>query len=108
MSGERILLVDDDEGVREMAAEVLRSAGFDVLTAADGAGALELLRAGERIAALVTDQSMPGLDGLELLALALRLQPGLPCLLMTGHLDVDTEARILRKPFRAAGLIAAV
>ncbi len=109
MPGPRILLVDDDEDVREMSAEVLRHAGFEVLTANGGPQAAELLRHGERFAALVTDQSMPDLDGLKLMEMAIRLQPGLPCLLMTGYMDeFDGDAAVLRKPFRAANLVAAV
>ncbi len=86
-----------------MSAEVLRHAGFEVLTANGGPQAAELLRHGERFAALVTDQSMPDLDGLKLMEMAIRLQPGLPCLLMTGYMDeFDGDAAVLRKPFRAA------
>ncbi len=108
MERARILLVDDDEDVREMAAEILRSADFEVQTASGGPQAAAILRSGIRFDAVVTDQTMPGLDGIGVLEIAAQLQPRLPGLLMTGHADVEADVKILRKPFRAAALVAAV
>ena len=106
-----ILLVDDDISVLDLTRELLIMSGFDVVTADDPHAALARIAAGERFAALVTDHTMPGLSGPELITRARGLAPGLPCLLVTGHGDtVDTgiAVRVLRKPYRAAQLAAAV
>ena len=62
----RLLVVDDESTQREMLSSILERAGFGVTTAADGRAALELLdRSGFDL--VLTDQRMPGIDGLELL-----------------------------------------
>jgi CheY-like chemotaxis protein len=80
----RILLVEDDLTVRQVTAESLRSAGLTVVETADGAAALALLRAGEAVDAVVSDLSMPGMDGVALVRAAQQLRPGLPAVLITG------------------------
>jgi DNA-binding response OmpR family regulator len=62
MTARRVLVVDDQEDIREMAGLVLRDAGFEVVTAASGEEALRLTRAGEFDVVLL-DINMPGLDG---------------------------------------------
>ena len=62
----RILLVDDEDMVRETLAATLEDAGFSVLAAGSGAEAVALLDAGEPVDAMVSDLSMPGMDGLAL------------------------------------------
>ncbi|MCW3474534.1 response regulator [Limobrevibacterium gyesilva] len=107
----RILLVDDDPAVLELAAEVLDGAGFDVTTASNGMAALEKLQSGERFAALVTDHAMPGLPGDDLVSQANKIAPGMPCLLVTGYGDAGETAagvHVLRKPYRAAELSGTV
>jgi DNA-binding NtrC family response regulator len=107
----RILLVDDDDAVRELCVEVLDFAGYEVVAAWRGEDALARLLAGERFAALVTDQSMAGLSGDALIAQAGVLAPGMPCLLMTGHgesVRTAIDVPVLRKPFRTAQLAAIV
>jgi CheY-like chemotaxis protein len=103
----QVLLVDDDEPVRETLALLLEDAGYRVLQAADGCKALALLAAGQTVDALVTDLSMPGLDGLAVIRAARARCPGLPAVLLTGSADdtgpmvdengADTHA-LLRKP----------
>jgi DNA-binding NtrC family response regulator len=107
----RILLVDDDPNVLEISLEVLAMSGFEIVTATDGEQALARLHAGERFAALVTDHSMPGLSGLDLVRQARALDPGMHCLLVTGYGDTvegGIEVTFLRKPFRVVELAAAV
>jgi CheY-like chemotaxis protein len=58
-----VLVVEDEEGVRESVCDVLRSAGFEVRSAGDGAEALAVLGQVERIDAMVLDLFMPNLDG---------------------------------------------
>jgi len=107
----RILLVDDDPHVLEISLEVLGMSGFEVITATDGEQALARLQSGEPFAALVTDHSMPGLSGLDLVRQARALAPDMPCLLVTGYGDTvegGIEVTLLRKPFRVIELAAAV
>jgi CheY-like chemotaxis protein len=108
-----VLLVDDEPGVRAVLAAALEERGHAVLEAADAAAALARLDAGEAVEALVTDLSMPGgADGLALVREARRRRPGLPAILITGHVgDATPEAlaeaagsgpfAVLRKPASA-------
>jgi CheY-like chemotaxis protein len=121
----RVLLVDDDDDVREMAALVLADAGYEVLCAADGAAGLRLLHEhgpasrveyGPGIGLLIADYAMPGMNGLELIRTARAVWPALPILLVSGYSRIDVvramagpaAAAFLRKPFRAPELLARV
>jgi CheY-like chemotaxis protein len=111
----RLLIVDDETFVREVLAEHLEDAGFGVLTAANGTEALSLLAAGEAVDFLVTDLSMPGMDGFALIRAAQERQPGLPAVLLTGYAGDDSSLAIggaitgafslLRKPIRINDLV---
>ncbi len=79
-----VLLVEDEELVRDVLAAQLQESGFRVSDVADGAAALGLLAA-EEIDVLVSDLAMPGMDGLALIREARRHCPGLPAVLLTGH-----------------------
>jgi DNA-binding NtrC family response regulator len=105
-----ILLVDDDADVLALLADVVRRAGFDVVTADDGLEAISLLAGSMKFGGLVTDESMPGLSGQALIGKARILRPGLRCLLISGRSGIDREDdfNVLRKPFRAAALAASV
>lgn len=83
--GKQILLVDDEAMVRETLAASLADAGYGVHIAADGAAALEILGSEVTVDVLVTDLSMPGIDGLALIRNARRHRPNLPALLLTGY-----------------------
>jgi CheY-like chemotaxis protein len=99
VSNRRILIVDDEEMVRQTLAFGLEDAGFAVETAEGGAEALELLRAGRVPDAVVSDFSMPGMDGVALIREIQGLCPRLPAALLTGY--APTDARIA-----AAGVLA--
>ena len=111
----RMLVVDDEDVVRETLAESLEFEGFGVLTAANGTEALSLLAAGEAVDAIVTDLSMPGMDGLALIRAAQECRPGLPAVLLTGYAGDDTALAVngaisgtfslLRKPTRFRDLV---
>jgi DNA-binding NtrC family response regulator len=77
-----ILLVDDEPGVLFTLSEVLRDRGFAVLTATSGAAALPQLDDAD---AVLTDQAMPGMSGLELIAAIHHRDPALPVVLLTAH-----------------------
>ena len=75
---------------------ILGRAGFEVTAAADGPSALERLEA-EPFELLLTDQRMPGIDGLELLERVRKLQPKLPVVLMTAHGTVSTAVEAMKR-----------
>jgi PAS domain S-box-containing protein len=104
-TGKRILLVDDDEPVREVTANMLRTIGGEVIERGSGAAALELILAGERFDLMVVDFAMPGMNGAELVAAVETRRPGLPALFVTGYADLTAIAgvsadRIVQKPFQ--------
>jgi signal transduction histidine kinase/ActR/RegA family two-component response regulator len=113
-TGKRILLVDDEAMVRETLAASLEEGGYIVLVAEDAAGALELLRSPVEVDVLVTDLSMPGIDGLKLIRQAQLQRSGLPALLLTGYAghgaqlavggSVSGAFSLVRKPVTAAQL----
>jgi CheY-like chemotaxis protein len=100
-----ILLVDDDEAVREITAAILEDLGYSVTEAEDGPAALEALDRGARVDLMMVDFSMPGMNGAELATHVQQQRPGVPVLLVTGYADARAveavgEERIILKPFR--------
>jgi DNA-binding NtrC family response regulator len=97
MGNERIsiLVVDDEEIVRESLGGWLEKDGYGVECVGDGAAALERLRAGPR-SILVCDLKMPGMDGLQVLEAARRLQPDLAVVIMTAYATVDTAVAAMK------------
>ena len=108
----RVLVVDDDAMVREMLARELQDLGYDTIQASDGHAALVLLDRGEPVDLLVTDLSMPGMNGALLTHEARLRRATLPVLLLTGYadesLDLDTLTEngvvLLRKPVAGSEL----
>jgi PAS domain S-box-containing protein len=108
----RVLLVEDNEHVREFAHHLLDELGYRVLSAGSGEEALEVLGR-EPVDVLFSDVVMPGLSGLELARLARRDQPALPVLLASGYSEeivgsAGTEFEIVRKPYDVGLLEAAL
>ncbi|HEX3595090.1 MAG TPA: ATP-binding protein [Polyangiaceae bacterium] len=91
----RILLVDDDAQLAGALIRVLTNEGYDVVRAANGPEALELLERGVFDAALI-DVVMPGIQGPELLPLAIAKQPSLQVIMMSGSGTIDIAVRSLR------------
>ena len=105
----RILLVDDEEGVRLVVGDFLASLGYDVLTEADGAAALRHIERDSSVALLISDVRMAGLSGIDLAKAASRVRPDLRILVTSGYfLPQDVPWPFLRKPFRLGELEAAV
>ncbi|HEY0194609.1 MAG TPA: response regulator [Kofleriaceae bacterium] len=77
-----VLLVDDDPGVRFALTEVLHDRGYRVIPVSSGAQALASLQG---VDVVLTDYSMPGMNGLELIAAIAQRMPGLPVILLTAH-----------------------
>ena len=115
MKNGRVLVVEDESLIRELMAEALKDAGFEVDEAATSDEAVRLLDA-DGYHALVTDVHMPGqLDGLELGRRAHADKPGFPIIFVTARPDVMSRLRdtgingaCLNKPFRLSELTAAV
>ncbi len=104
-----VLLVDDDDAVREVTAILLEELGCDVIQAPTGVAALEILRSGRKIDLLLTDFAMPGMNGADLARAARALDPTLPLIFVTGYAELRgleiTDAQILQKPFGEADLL---
>ena len=104
-----ILLVDDEEPVREITALTLRDLGYDVVEAHDGLAALDLLDGDTRFDLLLLDFAMPGMNGVEVAQAARSRRPQLPIMFLTGYAEApamagESKDRILRKPFRTEEL----
>ena len=82
-----ILVVDDEEPVRNVASEILRYLGYEVLTAASGEEAVEMLRGGVRPDVVLLDIIMPGWSGARTLVVLREIDPDLPVLITTGYGD---------------------
>ena len=113
---ERVLLVEDEAPLREIAARILRRHGYDVCEAADAAQALAHLAGGARFDVLLTDVVMPGMLGKELAAQVRALQPDIAVLFMSGYAHpllseqgrLDEGVALVEKPFTEAELIRAL
>jgi signal transduction histidine kinase len=107
----RLLLVDDDDAVRTIAATLLREEGWLVDEASDGETALDFLAA-TSYAVLLADIEMPGMSGIELARKAGTRHPGLRYLFLTGDPDPALAERlpgpVLGKPYSVDGLLEAV
>jgi CheY-like chemotaxis protein len=107
LSGTRLLLVDDDSDVREIAREMLEEMGATVSDAENAAAAMLRLRTGGHIDLVLADLTMPQTTGIELAREIAIILPNLPVVLMTGYgasAMVDQGPNIrgtLQKPFRA-------
>ena len=113
----RILVVDDDEALRELLGRTLEAAGFEVIAADDGASALEAAEAldGPPVA-VITDIVMPEMPGPELVRRLRQRWGTVRVLFITGYADLDTVARVqrtegtalLRKVFTPPQLLSAL
>jgi PAS domain S-box-containing protein len=83
--GRHVMLVDDDAIVGDVLAASLEDAGYCVLRADSGPAASARLDAGDRVDIIVSDLTMPGMDGLSLIRWAQTRRPGLPAILLTGY-----------------------
>ena len=115
---ETLLLVEDEQAVRELIGRMLRGLGYTVYEAQDGIEALALLesRPGLQIDLVVSDIVMPNMNGRELVERVGRLRPGMPSLLLSGHTNDELVHRgvfsahtsFLQKPFRPHQLAQSV
>jgi signal transduction histidine kinase len=110
-----VLLVDDDDAVREILGQQLAELNLEVFSAASGAHALEVLAVPDRkIDVLLTDFAMPGLNGIETISRARGLDPDIQTILMTGYADDRLLSHgqgaisVLRKPIDIEALVNAL
>jgi DNA-binding NtrC family response regulator len=111
-----VLIVEDEEGVRELASEFMKTAGYVVLTARDGREALAVAqRSGAPVRVLVTDVVMPNMRGPELAKRLKALCADLKIIYMSGYLEYDKgrgefleEGFFLQKPFSRETLVCKV
>ena len=105
----KILVVDDDQDVREIVAEALVDFGYGVVQAASGEEALPILRRDRDISLLITDVRMPGMSGLDLAKAARRGNADLKIIVISGYfVPQHIGERFLAKPFHMQELASAV
>lgn len=94
--GGTILLVDDEEGVRNVAVDMLECIGFEVLTASDGHEALEVLKENrQRIDCVMLDLTMPGISGVETYEEMRKIVPDLKIIIASGYNEADMSNRTI-------------
>lgn len=104
LAGSTVMVLDDDDRVRQVAVEVLREAGCRVVEAAEGHAALEALVHEPRVRLVVTDIAMPGMTGIDFARVVAERHPHVHILFVTGHADLSEvegvgEHRLIRKPY---------
>ena len=111
----KILVVDDEAEIRSLLAAVLQSKGYEVVTAEDGAAALQAVPR-ERPAVILMDLSMPRMNGMDALPEIKRLDAEVPVIICTAHADLATAVRAMKlgaydyltKPFDVELLILTI
>jgi CheY-like chemotaxis protein len=116
--GETVLLVEDEDALRDIAREMLEEAGYRVLTAANAGDGLRVLQSNEHIDLLVSDVGLPGgMNGRQMADVGRVSRPELKVLFITGYADVsaigangllDKGMALMSKPFDLGDLIRRV
>ena len=88
-------MVDDEAEIRSLLGAVLQSKGFEVVTAGDGAAALEQVQR-EHPTVILMDLSMPRMSGMDALPEIKRLDPEVPVIICTAHADLATAVRAMK------------
>jgi putative nucleotidyltransferase with HDIG domain len=116
MADQRIIVVDDETGVRDTVCSILSHAGYECLPVNSGRDALALLRANESVSIVLSDLIMEGMDGLTLLARMKQEHPEIPVVMVTAVHDISVALAAIRngaydyllKPFDKEQLLAMV
>jgi CheY-like chemotaxis protein len=114
MNAANILLVDDNDDVREITALFLRDKGYNVLEAPGGSAALDVLEANPAIDLLIVDFAMPSMSGIEVLERARAKRPEIRAAFITGYTDQPRlsgkfeNELVITKPFTADQLVFTV
>lgn len=113
---ETILLVEDNDAVRETVHDILCQQGYQVITASDGRSALETISSGTDLDMLLTDVVMPDMNGKELYSLVCEKYPAIKVLYMSGYTDniivhhgvLEEGVQYIQKPFNALAIASKV
>src|ERR1017187_10037890 len=116
MPNDRILVVDDEETIREIVCSTLSLAHFQTRQAANGIEALSILESGDEFDLVLSDLMMAEMDGIALLERAKERYPGMPIVMVTTVHDISVALQALRngaydylpKPFEREQLLATV
>src|SRR5881394_890386 len=116
MTSERILVVDDEEAIREIVTSMLQNAGYTAMQAASGKQALEVLGSGEEFQLMLSDLMMAEMDGIALLDRVQDCYPDMPAIMVTAVHDISVALAAIRngaydyllKPFEREQLLATV
>src|SRR3954471_17184295 len=116
MAGDRILIVDDEEAIREIVASMLGIAGYKCQQASSGVEALAILNSGDEFELMLSDLMMAELDGIGLLERTKEKYPDMPVVMVTAVHDISVALAALRngaydyllKPFEREQLLATV
>jgi two-component system response regulator HydG len=111
----KILVVDDEIGIRQSLKKILEKEGYTVITASNGEEAFKTIRGGD-IDLLITDIRMAGMNGVELLRVSKSVSPYTEVIMITGYASVDTAVDSMKqgaydyitKPFKKADILKAV
>lgn len=92
-----VLLVEDEEDIRELLSEYFRARDYDVVGASDGHAALQALdREADRFSLVITDLHLPGVDGLAVLQAARAANPAAYVVIVTGFASLDSAIQAVR------------
>jgi putative nucleotidyltransferase with HDIG domain len=116
MASERILVVDDEEAIREIVSSMLQNAGYTAMQATSGVQALEILGSGEEFQLMLSDLMMAEMDGIALLDRVQDCYPDMPAIMVTAVHDISVALAAIRngaydyllKPFEREQLLAMV
>ena len=117
MSRVTVLIVDDEEPIRFLCEDLLKSVNYDVLTAEDGEKAIEVLKdKGDEVDIVVTDLRMPGIDGIEVTKRVKSDYPEVDVIVLTGFASIESAVEsmkigasdFIRKPFNLNTLLETI
>ncbi len=111
--GETVIVAEDEDGLRVLLGRMLAGSGYQVVSARNGAEALEAARSRRKVDLLLADLVMPRMNGAELAEALSRIQPGVKVLFMTGHTEdgqvqerlVEGDVELIHKPFTGETLL---
>jgi signal transduction histidine kinase len=111
-----LLIVDDEESIRLLCEDFLKTCDYNVLLASDGAEAIQQLKDNPQIKVVITDIKMPGISGIEVIAEVERNHPDTGVIVLTGYASIDNTVEamrlgalnLLKKPFNLTELLLTV
>ncbi len=112
-SPKTILIIDDDENIRDLLQEFLQNNGYKVILADDGLQGMEMIRQ-ENVSLVILDVKLPYISGLGLTEIASQAKPELPIICITGHANaakqvpLEQVCLIIHKPFKLQEMLEAV